>query len=383
MIKILNIIGARPQIIKAAAISRAIRNKFGAKIQDTVLHTGQHYDSKMSDIFFEEMQIPLPAYNLNVGSTSHGVQTAAMITGIEEIILKEKPSCCVVYGDTNSTLAAAIAASKLHCPIVHVEAGLRSFNKKMPEEINRIMCDHASTLLFTPTKTGFGNLVREGFNPKSKEPFTMDNPGIFHCGDVMYDNSLFYLKIAEKKSGVLSDNRLQKDNYILVTIHRDSNTDNKKRLAAIFTAIHDISKHNNIPVILPLHPRTSKILKSNLPAKLYSAITNSPLFKIIPPVSFFDMIALEKYSKIILTDSGGVQKESFFFKKPCIVLRSETEWSELVTCGTTIVANADKDKIINGYNYFMEKKGLKFPSIFGDGKAAEFICEKIIDCFGA
>jgi len=378
MIKILTIIGARPQIIKAAALNRAIRNKFSNKITEIIVHTGQHYDENMSNVFFGEMQIPKPDYNLNVGSAGHGNQTAQMIVGIEEILLIEKPNFIILYGDTNSTLAGAVAAAKIHIPIVHIEAGLRSFNKNMPEEINRITCDHASTLLFSPTKTGFNNLVKEGFNTDNKPFFTIDNPQIYHCGDVMFDNSLHFSEIAEKKSNIINKLNLRKNQFILGTIHRDNNTDKSNRLNAIFSALNKISTKNKITTVLPLHPRTSKLLKKNLSKELYQEIFNNHFIKIIKPVSFFDMIALEKNAKIIMTDSGGVQKEAYFFEKPCIIMRTETEWVEIVDNKTAIVADADEQKIIDSFNFFDNNKELTYPKIFGDGKTAEFICEEII-----
>jgi UDP-GlcNAc3NAcA epimerase len=378
MIKIITIIGARPQIIKAAALSRAIRNHFNDKINEIIVHTGQHYDENMSNVFFGEMQIPKPDYNLNVGSAGHGNQTAQMIVGIEEILLIEKPDFIILYGDTNSTLAGAVAAAKIHIPIVHIEAGLRSFNKKMPEEINRITCDHVSTLLFSPTKTGFNNLVKEGFNTDNKPSFTIDNPQIYHCGDVMFDNSLHFSEIAENKSNIINKLNLQKNQFILGTIHRDNNTDKSNRLNAIFSALNKISTKNKITTVLPLHPRTSKLLKKNLSKELYQEIFNNHFIKTIKPVSFFDMIALEKNAKIIMTDSGGVQKEAYFFEKPCIIMRSETEWVEIVENKTAIVADADEQKIIDSFNFFDNNKELTYPKIFGDGRAAEFICETML-----
>ncbi|MFH1319375.1 MAG: UDP-N-acetylglucosamine 2-epimerase (non-hydrolyzing) [Bacteroidota bacterium] len=378
MIKILTIIGARPQIIKAAALSRAIRDKYSEKIKEVILHTGQHYDENMSKIFFDELQIPQPDYNLNVGSNSHAKQTAAMIEGIEKITLAEKPHCLVVYGDTNSTMAVAVAASKIHFPIVHIEAGLRSFNKTMPEEINRIMCDHVSTLLFSPTKTGINNLVAEGFKKDNKPPYNSDNPKIYHCGDVMYDNSIHFSEFALKNTSILKDNDLDPGNFILVTIHRDNNTDNKERLYSLFNALNKISKQDNIQIILPLHPRTTRILKKNLTAELYDTIENNTLLNIIPAVSYLNMIVLEHHSKLILTDSGGVQKEAYFFKKPCIILRKETEWLELVWNGNAIITDADETRILKAYNLLKSKTDFTYPPIFGDGKAAEFICEEII-----
>lgn len=376
--KIVTVIGARPQIIKAAALSRAIKNSFSERINEIIIHTGQHYDANMSEVFFDELGIPQPNYNLNIGSASHGVQTARMIEGIETILLDEKPDYLVLYGDTNSTLAGTIAASKIHIPIVHIEAGLRSFNKKMPEEINRIMCDHASSLLFAPTLTGYNNLRREGFYDDHEIPFTADEPGIFHCGDVMFDNSLYFKDIALEQSKVLSENDLESGNFILGTIHRNNNTDEPERLNSIFSSILRISETFDIDVVLPLHPRTSKLLKTNLDASLYEKVNSNKRLKLIPPVSFLDMIALESNCNLVMTDSGGVQKEAYFFDKPCIILRSETEWKEIVEEGVAIVVDADENKIFAAYEYFSDYDGMSFPSIFGDGKAAEFICETML-----
>lgn len=376
--KIITIIGARPQIIKAAALSRAIKNKFSDKIKEIIVHTGQHYDENMSQVFFDELNIPHPDYNLNVGSGSHGKQTALMIEKIEDILLKEKPNAIILYGDTNSTLAGAIAASKIHVPVVHIEAGLRSFNKAMPEEINRILCDHVSTLLFSPTSTGYKNLVNEGFKEKNSPPYNTDNPKIFHCGDVMYDNSLYFSSIAEQKTTILKQFNLSEGNFILATIHRNNNTDDPLRLEALFSAINSIATKNKIKIIIPLHPRTSKLLEINLSKKLFETVTKNQWVKIIPPVSFLEMIALEKNTMLVMTDSGGVQKEAFFFKKPCIILRSETEWIELVNCGSAKICDADEKKIIETFEYFNSAKNLGFPSVFGDGAASEFICERML-----
>lgn len=378
MIKIVTIIGARPQIIKAAALSRAIRNHFNSQIKEIIVHTGQHYDENMSQVFFDELGIPAPDYNLNVGSGSHGKQTAAMIIGIEEILLKEKPNAIVLYGDTNSTLAGGVAASKIHVPVVHIEAGLRSRNKAMPEEVNRIMCDHVSTLLFSPTKTGFDNLLMEGFKKDNKAPYTADNPKIYHCGDVMYDNSLHFSTVAEQKTDILSKYKLQKNNFILATIHRNNNTDDPVRLNALFSALNKISESDKLDVILPLHPRTSKLLDTNLNKELLNAVKSNPKFHIVPPASFLEMIALEKNCRIVMTDSGGVQKEAFYFEKPCVILRPETEWIELVECGTALIADADEAKIIESYKTLTSKTNMQFPKLYGDGKASEFICEEMV-----
>ena len=375
--KIITIIGARPQIIKSAAISRAIRNRFSNELVEVIVHTGQHYDENMSAVFFDELSIPRPDYNLNVGSGNHGKQTAKMLEGIEEIIEKENPQAIVVYGDTNSTVAGGLAASKLHIPLVHIEAGLRSYNKRMPEEINRIMCDHVSTLLFSPTKKGVDNLEKEGFNLNPVQPFNIDNPRVYHCGDIMYDNSIYFSEVSDTESGIVEEIGLNGD-FILSTIHRNNNTDDPSRLQAIFEGLLEISEENNIPVVLPLHPRTKKMMESNLSDGLKNKISNSNHIKIIPPVSFLDVIALEKKASFVITDSGGVQKEAFFFKKPCIILRPETEWVEIVENGNAILCDADKTRILEAYKALSSNSQLTYPDLFGDGKSAEFICEEII-----
>jgi UDP-GlcNAc3NAcA epimerase len=380
MKKIVTIIGARPQIIKAAALSRVIAQQFIDKISEIIVHTGQHYDNNMSQVFFDELGIPEPHYNLKIGSATHGEQTARMIEGIETILFKEKPDFLVLYGDTNSTLAGAIAAAKINIPIVHIEAGLRSFNKSMPEEINRIMCDHASTLLFSPTQTGFQNLINEGFSISNTAPFSADHPGIFHCGDVMYDNSYFFGSLSKEKSSIIEDNELITHQFILCTIHRNNNTDDPKRLKTIFSTLLKIAENHQETILLPLHPRTTKQLKTNLDADLLRKIETNSGIKIIPPVSFLDMIRLEKECKLVITDSGGVQKEAYFFKKPSIILRSETEWVEIVQQKAAIVADADADNIIQAYRHFTSPNDfLSFPPLFGDGHAAEFICRTLLD----
>lgn len=379
MIKIVTIIGARPQIIKAAALSRAIKNNFSSQITEIIVHTGQHYDDNMSQVFFDELEIPLPNYNLNVGSGNHGKQTATMISAIEDVLLIEKPNAIVLYGDTNSTLAGAMAASKIHIPVIHIEAGLRSFNKSMPEEINRIMCDHVSTLLFSPTKTGFNNLIQEGFLSQTKAPYSIDNPKIYHCGDVMYDNSLFFSKISDVKTSIINDLKLKNNGFILATIHRNNNTDEPIRLNALFKSLNDISINHQLQIVLPLHPRTSNLLDRNLSKDLVEAIRLNSNFKIISPVSFLEMLALEKNCCLVMTDSGGVQKEAFYFEKPCVILRPETEWIELLENGAALIADADENKIKFSFEQLIAKKDLSFPKLYGDGKAAEFICSEIIN----
>lgn len=376
--KILTIVGARPQIIKAAALSRAIRNEFGGRIQETILHTGQHYDSNMSQVFFEEMEIPHPDINLNIGSASHGKQTARMLEGIEAEILSLKPDFLVLYGDTNSTLAGAMAAAKLRIPIAHIEAGLRSFNKSMPEEINRITCDHSSTLLFVPTPAGIRNLTKEGFSMQNKAPFTIDNPGIFHCGDIMFDNLVYYSDLAEQRSDIMNQLNLTSGNFVLCTVHRDNNTDIPERLEAIFTSMLSIAESSGMKIVIPLHPRTSKLLPEKLSPELYQSICNHKSLQIISPVSYMEMILLEKHCGLVLTDSGGVQKEAYFFKKPLIIARPETEWIEIVENGAGIIADANANQIVDAYQKLSSRK-LEFPPVFGEGAAGNFICKTLIE----
>ena len=372
--KILTIVGARPQIIKAAGLSRAIAGKFSGLIEEVIVHTGQHYDSNMSEVFFVELGIPEAKYNLEVGSGQHGEQTAKMIIGIEELLNSEKPDAIVLYGDTNSTLAGAIAASKIHIPVVHIEAGLRSFNKSMPEEINRITCDHASTLLFSPTKAGVENLGNEGFEIGRSKDVSIDAPGVFHCGDIMYDNSLHFGELSENASIKEFCSRFA--SFSLVTVHRNDNTDRPERLRAILEALIEIADEGN-DLIFPIHPRTSKML-SSVGEDLVNDFKSNSRIHLIDPVSFLDMTYLEKNAHVVITDSGGVQKEAYFFEKGCVILRPETEWVEIVETGAATLASSDKDEIIEGFKK-MSVLSMEFPPIFGDGRAAEFMCQKIID----
>lgn len=377
MKKIVTIIGARPQIIKAAAISRAIQRHFKSQIEEVIVHTGQHYDANMSEVFFQELGIPLPNYNLSVGSGSHGAQTAAMISGIETVLINEKPDGIVLYGDTNSTLAGGVAASKLLIPIIHIEAGLRSHNKSMPEEVNRILCDHVSTLLFCPTRSGIENLEKEGFDLSSTPPFSADLPKVYHCGDVMYDNSLFFAGLT-RDNEVLAKFGVESNHYILSTVHRNANTDDPHKLSQIFYAFLEIlEKYQDMKLLLPLHPRTRNCM-ADLDKELVKLLDDQQRLKLTEPASFLEIVALEKHCRLVVTDSGGLQKEAFFFKKPCVILRPETEWVEIVENGNALIADADKDKIVNGVDFFLMKKDLTYPEFYGDGKAAEFIVNEII-----
>ena len=376
--KIITIIGARPQIIKSSAISRAIRANYSNILTEIIVHTGQHYDENMSEVFFKELNIDPPHHNLHVGSGSHGEQTAKMISGLVTIFEHEKPDAVLVYGDTNSTVAGALAAAKMHVPVIHVEAGLRSFNKSMPEEINRIACDHMSTLLFTPTPTGLANLKKEGFNLTPQSKASIDHPNIYHCGDVMYDNSMHFAGLSEDKSTILEGLNIPNSNYILCTIHRDSNTDDAKNLNSIFRALLSIQLSSLWSIILPLHPRTRKKMDELLHPDLRIMLESNASIKLIPPAGFIDIIALEKNAQLIITDSGGLQKEAFFFQKPCVILRDQTEWIEIVENGNAVLAGADEEKISNAFKILSTRNDFTFPSFYGDANAAEFICSKII-----
>ncbi len=365
MQKILTIVGARPQFIKAAVLSRIIRSEtYKDKIQEILVHTGQHYDENMSDIFFKEMEIPKPDYNLGIGSLSHGAMTAAMLEKIEKLLLKEKPDVVLVYGDTNSTLAGALAASKLLIPVAHIEAGLRSFMMAMPEEQNRRLTDHLSTFLFCPTEVAVNNLEKEGIIYKEIEKPTVDNKLVHLSGDIMLEASLYYRQKIKKYESKIIKNIPKK--FYLLTIHRQENTDNIERLNSIFSAIN---RFNNIQCIFPVHPRTRKILKK-MDIKLRDHV------KLIDPVGYFDMLYLEDKAEFIVTDSGGVQKEAFFFKKPCITLRDSTEWVELVENGWNTLTGADINKILEALQS-MPLYG-KDIQLYGDGNTASKILSALL-----
>ena len=365
--KITTVVGARPQFIKAAAVSRAIGRLNQAHrnaIRDRIVHTGQHYDENMSKVFFDELRIPRPAVNLEVGSALHGAQTGAMMERLEQVLLDDRPDGVVIYGDTNSTLAGALVAAKLYIPVAHVEAGLRSFNRHMPEEINRVVADRLSAVLFCPTDTAVRNLADEGIAK-----------GVYPVGDVMYDSVLFNAALAEQSSRVMDRLNLESRKFYLATVHRAENTDDSGRLASILAVFRKIET----PIILPLHPRTRKTLGAGL-AEVGGKV------RVIDPVPYLDMLMLERNTRLILTDSGGVQKEAYWFGVPCITLRDETEWVELVEAGCNRVVGADVKTILAAVADF-ESAGAVLPperptGLYGDGHAAEHVADTLLTVWG-
>lgn len=374
-LRIATIVGARPQFIKAAAVSRAIadhnRGASGVRpVEEVLIHTGQHYDDNMSRVFFEELHIPRPRYNLDVGSGSHGRQTAAMLERLEPLLRDERPDGVLLYGDTNSTLAGALAAAKLNLPVAHVEAGLRSFNRRMPEEINRIMADRVAGLLFCPTQTAVANLAREGVTE-----------GVHRTGDVMYDSVLFNAELAGQRSRILATLSLAPKSYLLATVHRAENTDDPRRLAGIVEAFAEIDR----PIVLPLHPRTRHLLdcaRSRGVGRGKTLDTMSHV-RVIEPVGYLDMLTLERNARAILTDSGGMQKEAYWFGVPCVTLRDETEWVELVEVGANRLAGADRGRIVAAVAWAMaDCKPAATEPLYGDGHAAGEIVRLLAASFG-
>ncbi|MBA4287944.1 MAG: UDP-N-acetylglucosamine 2-epimerase (non-hydrolyzing) [Pseudomonas sp.] len=355
--KIVTIVGARPQFIKAAAVSREIL-KHAGKIEEVMVHTGQHYDSNMSQVFFDELEIPAPRYNLEVSGGGHGAMTGRMLEGIEQILLSENPDWVLIYGDTNSTLAGALAAAKLHIPVAHVEAGLRSFNMRMPEEVNRIVADRVSTLLLCPTEVAVENLAREGVVE-----------GVHNVGDVMYDVALYYRERAKTQSKVLKTHGLQERGFALATCHRAENTDDPVRLEGIVSALAEIAVE--MPVVLPLHPRTRKLLHQFGLDHHLGALT------VVDPLPFLDMVALEQAAQVILTDSGGVQKEAFFYQIPCITMRDETEWVETIESGWNRLVGASRDAIMQAYSDLKGGAGSLSAHPYGAGNSSSLILEKL------
>ena len=345
--KIVSIVGARPQFIKAAALSRVLR----ARHDEILVHTGQHYDPQLSDVFFAELDIPLPDYHLGVGSDTHARQVARMLEGIEEVLLKERPGRALVYGDTNSTLAGALAAAKLGLPLAHVEAGLRSFDRTMPEELNRVLTDHCADLLLCPSALAVSNLAREGIRD-----------GVHLVGDVMYDSLLRQMQTGSPNETRLTQWDVSPRGYALATVHRAANTDHAARLSSVLQALGALSE----PVVFPVHPRTRK-------AMLDAGLAPSANVRLLDPLGYRDMLLLESHARCVLTDSGGVQKEAFFFGVPCVTLRDETEWPETVECGWNVLAGSDVDRIVAAASRPLPQG--ERPLLFGDGHAAEKIVE--------
>ena len=354
MKKIVTILGARPQFVKAAVLSRII-SKHKA-IEEVIIHTGQHYDTNMSAVFFDEMQIPEPKYNLAINGLSHGAMTGQMLQKIEEVLVKEKPELVVVYGDTNSTMAGALAAKKMNIKVAHIEAGLRSFNMKMPEEINRILTDRISDLLLCPTDTAIENLQNEGFNNLPSK--------VVKCGDIMKDAVEFYGKTSKEKSSIISNLNLRKNEFVLATIHRQENTDSLENLKSIFEGLEQINKQKQ--VVLPLHPRTKVILEQHNLSYNITAIT---------PVGYFDMLELLKNCNLVITDSGGLQKEAFFNKKHCIIAREETEWIELVSHDFAKIVGSNKAAMIDAFEKFQNSSSNFEVELYGSGVGEKIYTE--------
>lgn len=352
--KILTVIGARPQFIKAATVSRVIKSL--DNVEEVLVHTGQHFDQNMSDVFFEEMSIPKPSYNLEIASLTHGAMTGRMLEGIESIIIDEKPDWVLVYGDTNSTLAGALAASKLHVKVAHVEAGLRSYNMRMPEEQNRILTDRISSVLFCPTELATSNLQAEGYDDLDIQ--------VAKVGDVMYDAALFYSNRARQPSWFSTLNI--RNGFALATIHRAENTDNPDRLREIVLALNEV--HSATPVILPLHPRTKKIISGlDVDLNVYT----------VDPVGYLEMVYLLKSCVFVLSDSGGVQKEAYYFEKPCFIMRDETEWTELVDYGANKIVGANRDAILDATNDVSNDIDFSH-DFYGAGDAADQIVDYLL-----
>ena len=379
--KVCMVIGARPQFIKASPVARAIAGQGLGEL--SLVHTGQHYDANMSAVFFAELGIPEPGLNLGVGSGAHGAMTGRMLERLEEAFLADRPDVVLVFGDTNSTLAAALAAAKLHIPVAHVEAGLRSFNRAMPEEINRILTDHASDLLFAPTAAGVENLVREGFvnvaeggrmlGPGDADALTAVSPLVTNVGDVMFDAALQFGRRAEVESAVLDALGLRAGEFCLATVHRAENTDDPARLCGVFAGLAAVA--DETPVVLPLHPRTRAVLAAN-PDVAVGGV------RLVDPVGYLDMVMLERSARVVLTDSGGVQKEAYFHGVPCVTMRDETEWTELVDGGFNVVVGADPGRIADGFAAQAGKRIDPAGGLYGTGEAGAAIAAVLGRFFG-
>ena len=361
MLKIVTIVGARPQFIKAAAVSRVIRDEFPESVTEVLVHTGQHFDENMSKVFFDELDIPEPKYNLEISGGQHGAMTGRMLESVEKVLLDEKPDWVLIYGDTNSTLAGALAAVKLHVPVAHVEAGLRSFNMRMPEEVNRIVSDRIATLLFCPTETAVKNLEAEGVTK-----------GVINVGDVMFDVALHYKQRARQQSRVLEQIGLKGKAFVLATCHRAENTDDPQRLAQIVDALGTVAKR--LPVVFPIHPRTRKLIAEQGLAEKLGEVC------ITDPIPFLDMVALEQAASLILTDSGGVQKEAYFYGVPCVTMRDETEWVETVELGWNVLVGASTAGIVSAVDRALARGGASnSASPYGSGDSAQRIVKTLVE----
>ena len=362
-------------MIKAAAISRSIRSG-SSGISEVIVHTGQHYDENMSQVFFDELSIPKEQYNLGTGSGSHAEQTAKMMIAIEQVLLKEQPDAILLYGDTNSTLAACLVASKLFIPIIHVEAGVRFYDKKYPEEVNRIICDHLAALLFVPSVAGFRSLEEENIRHRLQhdEIANYNKQGVFLTGDIMYDNTLHFAAVAAEKAAAINSKYGLPERFILLTMHRPGNVDDRKSLSGILSAIRTISERHNAQIVFPVHPRTQAIIESDTELK---ALVASFAITLLPPVSFIEMIHLESSASLVITDSGGVQKEAYFLEKPCVILLDTTPWSELVDSGMAMLTGNNGEQIIHAYETLSNRPLTFDKGLYGDGKAADFIVSKI------
>lgn len=375
MFKLLTLVGARPQFIKSAAISRAIRQSFSSEINEILVHSGQHFDPQMSDLFFQELNLSVPDYKFVLKSSGHSNQTAEILQHLDRVIKKESPHAILVYGDTNTTLAGALVATKNKTPLIHVEAGLRSFNKSMPEEINRLLTDHCSSLLFCPGENAIDHLASEGIIHSPMGKCSADKPKVFKCGDIMYDNSLFFSEKMRQEQYVPT---YSFKDFLLFTMHRPYNTDNPERLRSICEMLLSFSNQQQKKIVFPLHPRTKKALKYSLDEQSYFTFMNHPLIEIITPVSFKEMISFQQSCELVITDSGGVQKEAYFFEKPCLILRSETEWVEIIDTKMAVLVDIDKNEL-NANFELLTAMDPNFPKLFGDGNSAAFICRKIIE----
>lgn len=378
MYKIISILGARPQFIKAAALCRAIKESYSFQLEHYILHTGQHYDDNMSAIFFEELQLDSPLYHLDIRSDNNVFPMQEAADRIKDILLTEKPSMIVVYGDTYSTLAGAIAAEKTGIPLAHIEAGMRSYDETMPEEINRVETDKLATYLFCSTQTAVKNLQKEGYSLHTHPPYHSKNKKIMFSGDIMYDNALYFSNKNIQLNSQLQNLLQEIPSYVLTTLHRQHNTDNAYRLKEFIQGLLLIAE-NKQHILFAVHPRTKKMMQTFLDEKNYNTFLSDEYIHCVEPLSFFEMMYMEKNARMIITDSGGVQKEAYFYKKPCIIIRDETEWEELLTYHVARLSDAKAEAILQNYLYFIQHSPVHFPSIFGNGTAAHYICKEIIE----